>query len=183
MSLLLILFASCILIQILVFIPSKIFNSEKFYDFTGSLTFISTTALALFSAETFNTRQIVAATLVLIWTLRLGFFLFMRILQAGEDSRFILIKKHTIVFFFAWFMQGFWVAITNSPVLVVLCKKSIRSSIGISELAGIGVWALGMIIEIVADNQKSEFRKTSANKDKFIQSGLWKYSRHPNYCG
>ena len=81
------------------------------------------TSLAFFTQENYHFRSLIAAGFVYIWAFRLGSFLFLRILKVGEDSRFRVIKKYTIVFLFAWFIQGIWVTLTASPVFVFLSKN------------------------------------------------------------
>jgi steroid 5-alpha reductase family enzyme len=113
------------LIQTIAFIPAFIFNTELFYDLTGSLTYITLILTAIFTnSDTLTVRQIIASFLVLLWAVRLGSFLFMRILKVGEDSRFISIKKSTLGFFHAWFIQGLWVSVTISPLLIIVVSDS-----------------------------------------------------------
>lgn len=158
-----------------------------FYDLTGSLTYIAAILFCLITSDNLTTKQTIAAGLVLFWTIRLGGFLFYRILRSGIDSRFIKIKQETLRFFMAWFIQGLWVTLTAGPVYSFLTEKyptkGDNDLIGILEIVGLLLWALGFLIESVADFQKTLFNADKANKDKFIQSGLWAYSRHPNYCG
>jgi len=80
------------LIQWLVFIPSFLFQTEKFFDLTGSITYISVTVIALVSSAGADSRAILLAALVIVWAIRLGTFLFTRIRQAGKDDRFDEIK-------------------------------------------------------------------------------------------
>ena len=100
------------LIQWLVFIPSYLFQTEKFYDLTGSITYISMIGVALcysrYSTQ-LDARSILLAALVMIWALRLGTFLFGRIQKSGKDDRFDEIKPSFIRFLNAWTIQGLWV--------------------------------------------------------------------------
>lgn len=123
--------------------------------------------------------------MVLVWTGRLGLFLFLRILKVKQDSRFVEIKKTKLRFFYAWLIQGLWVIITMSPLLAINTAADIPEGghLGALEWVGILLWGLGMAIEVTADNQKSAFNDNPANHDKFVSTGIWSYSRHPNYVG
>jgi len=173
------------LIQWLVFIPSYLFQTEKFYDLTGSLTYISMIGVALcysrYSTD-LDARSILLATLVIIWALRLGTFLFGRIQKSGKDDRFDEIKPSFIRFLNAWTIQGLWVTFTAATALVGITTLT-RKDIGVFAVIGFLVWVFGFAFEVIADAQKTRFNADPANKGKFIQTGLWTYSRHPNYFG
>ncbi|KAF6029296.1 hypothetical protein EB796_012396 [Bugula neritina] len=113
---------------------------------------------------------------------RLGLFLFTRILADGRDRRFNKIKEDPKRFFVAWFLQGVWV-FTNILPTLIQNSKSVDVPIGKKEYLGWSSWFVGFLIQIVADHQKSVFRANPANADKFISTGLWRLSRHPNYFG
>jgi steroid 5-alpha reductase family enzyme len=82
----------------------------------------------------------------------------------------------------AWTIQGLWVLLTAAAALAVI-TGGVRVSLGTVGTVGIIIWAIGMIIEIVADRQKSRFKDDPGNDGKFINVGLWAWSRHPNYFG
>lgn len=170
------------LIQWLAFIPAFILQTEKFYDLTGSLTYISVTILATLFSPKVDARSILLSALVLVWAARLGTFLFRRIQTAGKDDRFDDIKPSFIRFLNAWTLQGLWVTITLSAALIAITTSE-RMELGWFGLAGFLVWLFGFSVEVIADMQKSRFRANPDNKGKFIQSGLWSRSRHPNYFG
>jgi steroid 5-alpha reductase family enzyme len=107
-------------IQILAFIPALIFNTEMFFDLTGAITFISMAIVTIVTNNIPSLHQYVAAGMIVVWSGRLGSFLFMRILKVGEDSRFEPIKKDKIRFFVVWLLQGLWCIIPTSPLLVIL---------------------------------------------------------------
>ena len=166
----------------LLFIPAFIFKTEKFYDLTGSLSYITIILYVLISSNdgTSNFGNIILSSLIIIWTLRLGAFLFLRIKKAGEDKRFREIKKSFSWFFMAFTVSGMWVSIC------ALCALTgISNGIELNNITYIGIilFIIGFTLEIIADSQKTNFRKNNVNKDKFITTGLWKYSRHPNYLG
>ncbi len=170
------------LIQWLAFIPAYLGQSERFFDLTGSLTYISITAAAVFLSPRIDGRSLLLLALVVIWAGRLGVFLFQRVHKAGKDARFDELKTSFFRFLMTWTLQGLWVTITLSAALAAI-TSTIRRELGWWALLGFLVWLLGFAIEVIADNQKNRFREDPANKGKFIQTGLWARSRHPNYFG
>ena len=169
-------------IQWISFIPAYIFQTEKFFDLTGSITYLTTVLAALYITDSGKISDYVIVSCVVIWAIRLGSFLFMRIHKAGEDRRFREIKTNFTRFFMTWTLQGMWVSMC---LLCVLTALSSHSGIILNNVFYIGllIFIFGFIIEVVADHQKTVFRKDLKNKDKFISTGLWSYSRHPNYLG
>ena len=171
------------LIHLLVFIPSYYYQTEKFFDLTGTVSYVSSVLFIFFKSntvESINLGSLVLSTLIIIWSLRLGTFLFLRIKKAGKDRRFNQIKKSFSWFFMTFSISGMWVTICSICALTGVANGIIFSSITI---IGIVIFLIGFTIEIIADSQKTKFRAKDGNKDKFISSGLWKYSRHPNYLG
>jgi steroid 5-alpha reductase family enzyme len=173
------------IIQWIAFIPAYIFQTEKFYDLTGSITYLTVVTYVSYHNYTSmnaNLASILLAVCILIWTIRLGSFLFIRIHKAGEDKRFKEIKPAPTRFFMTWTLQGMWVSICSMCALTAIAssKGVVQNSIF---LIGLLVFIVGFTFEIIADMQKSNFRKDPKNKDQFIQHGLWSYSRHPNYFG
>jgi len=170
------------LIQWLAFIPAYLFQTEKFFDLTGSITYISITTIALLFSANMDARSIILWTLVIIWAFRLGVFLFRRIKKAGKDDRFDEIKPSFIRFLNVWTIQALWVTFTAAAALVAITTTT-RKELGVFAILGLLVWAFGFAVEVIADAQKSRFNADPANRGKFIQTGLWSRSRHPNYFG
>ncbi len=171
------------IIQWLLFIPAYLFQTEKFYDVSGSITYISVVSYCFFNNYDpliLNIGNIVLSIIIVVWALRLGSFLFFRIKKAGEDIRFREIKKSPTRFFMTWTLQGMWVSLCSACALTGITKGVIINNYF---YFGLAIFLVGFIVEIIADNQKTKFRSNPANKDKFINSGLWKFSRHPNYMG
>ncbi len=164
------------------FIPATIKQTEKFYDLTGGITYITVTIVAVLLSSPLDLRSALVAGMVLFWSIRLASFLFMRISRDGKDGRFDEIKNRPARFFLAWTLQGLWVLLTAACALAIITGGN-REPLGIVGYVGIAVWTIGILIEIVSDSQKSAFRKDPANKGRFINTGLWAWSRHPNYFG
>jgi steroid 5-alpha reductase family enzyme len=174
--------AVAFVIQWLAFIPAFMFKTEKFYDLTGTITYLTATVSALLLSGAPGIRSWLVAALVVIWTVRLGSFLFKRVLQSGKDGRFDEIKTSFLSFLMTWTLQGLWVSFTLAAALVIITSQD-QSPLDAFAVMGFLIWALGFGFEVVADMQKNDFRLDPANKGKFIHSGLWSWSRHPNYFG
>ena len=170
------------LIQWLVFIPAFRLQTEKFFDLTGSITYITVISIAALLSAQLDARTILLWALVVIWAARLGTFLFRRIRKAGKDDRFDEIKPSFIRFLNVWTIQGLWVTFTMAAALVAVTSMQRKALDGFA-LVGFLIWVLGFAIEVLADAQKGRFNADPSNKGKFIQSGLWARSRHPNYFG
>jgi steroid 5-alpha reductase family enzyme len=174
------------LIQWIAFIPAYVFQTEKFYDLTGSITYLSVVWYSLNLASdgftNVNAANITVVVAISLWALRLGSFLFMRIHKDGEDKRFRTIKPSATQFFMTWTLQGLWVSLCSMCALTAISSDS---GVVINTLfyIGIGLFVIGFSTEVIADNQKSKFRSLAENREKFITTGLWAKSRHPNYFG
>jgi steroid 5-alpha reductase family enzyme len=164
------------------FIPAYLFQTEHYFDLIGSISYVATVALAFALAPSFGTRGLVVATLICVWAVRLGSFLFIRVKKAGQDRRFTQIKTKFFRFLLTWTLGGTWVFITMAAGLAAMTSQS-QSPVDGFLVVGATLWVIGFGIEVVADQQKTAFRKDPANAEKFISSGLWSISRHPNYLG
>ena len=174
------------IIQWIAFIPAYVFQTEKFFDLTGSITYSGVFAYLIYltTSGSINTNwgSIVIAVCVILWAFRLGTFLFSRIAKDGEDKRFRTIKPSPSQFFMTWTLQGAWVSLCS---LCAITGISSDTGIIINPIFYIGLFMFigGFAIEIIADQQKTIFRAIPENREKFITSGLWSLSRHPNYFG
>lgn len=176
--------AAAFAIQILAFIPAMLLRTERFFDLTGSLTFLAISVALVLMTPMPDARSWILAAMVILWAARLGSFLAMRVHKAGSDGRFDEIKGSPVRFLQVWVIQGAWVSITAAAAWIAISTDAAsRAPIGWLTVVGIIVWVAGMTIEIVADAQKSAFRADPGNKDEFIRTGLWSRSRHPNYFG
>lgn len=176
-----------LLINWAAFVPSAFAQSDKFYDTMGAVTYLTVLAVASYGTYqalgSLDLRAIVVAAMVAIWCIRLGSFLFMRIrAEGGTDSRFEKIKTKPARFLVAWTLQALWVILTASAALAIITATE-REPIGLFFWAGAAIWILGFVFETVADAQKRAFKADPANKGDFINVGLWRWSRHPNYFG
>ena len=170
------------IIQGIGFVAAYVLQTEKFYDLTGSITYISITIMAVILSPVVDGRSILLLILVIIWAGRLGAFLFQRVMKAGKDARFDDLKVSFIRFLNTWMLQGLWVTFTLAAALCAITTNT-REALGLFALIGALIWGFGFTIEATADAQKHQFRATPENKGKFIDTGLWSWSRHPNYFG
>ncbi len=170
------------LIQWLVFIPSYLMRTERFFDLTGGATYILVAVLAASLSTPVDARSALLVGLVVVWAGRLSTFLFRRVRRAGKDDRFDELKTSFLRFLNVWTIQGLWVSLTAAAALAAITLTS-KVGLDVFALLGLCVWLVGFAIEAAADLQKSRFRADSSNKGRFISSGLWSWSRHPNYFG
>lgn len=174
--------AAAFIVQWIAFVPANLLSTERFFDAVGAATFLSVTGLALATAESLDVRAVVIGTLVGVWALRLGVFLAVRVHRAGGDRRFDTIKPDFAVFLMTWTLQAVWVVVSLGPALVAITSTSRVPADGFL-VAGVVLWVAGFVGEVVADEQKRRFRQRPENAGRFIATGLWSWSQHPNYFG
>jgi steroid 5-alpha reductase family enzyme len=174
--------AAAFVIQWLVFVPSYRAQTEKFYDLTGALTYITITVFLVLASPGVDARGLLLAAMVVLWAVRLGGYLFRRVLKHGKDDRFDELKPDFARFLNTWTLQGLWVVLTAALAWVAITSDK---KVGLEGFFWVGllVWAAGITVETVADVQKTRFKADPANKGRFINTGLWSKSRHPNYFG
>ncbi|MFC2134095.1 DUF1295 domain-containing protein [Bacteroidota bacterium] len=172
------LFASMIF-QIVMFIPAFIFRTDKLTDLSYSLTFLFLALFAFFT-NSFSVPKLILLIIISIWAMRLGAYLFIRINKTGKDARFDSMRNKFFSFLGFWLLQGLtvWVVILASLNFFINDYYSLTLL-----TAGLVIWLVGLLIESFADYQKFNFKNNLKNKNKWISSGLYKYSRHPNYFG
>lgn len=173
--------AAAFLVNWLVFVHAYAAQTEHFFDLTGSLTYLLLVALCVVAGNG-DARSLLIALLITVWALRLGSFLFRRIRQDGSDGRFDELKPSFPRFLMTWTLQGMWVYLTAACALAAMTSTTLRPLGGVA-VVGTLLWAVGFAIEVVADRQKRRFRAAPQNEGRFISSGLWAWSRHPNYFG
>ena len=173
-------------IQWLAFLPAYLYQTEHFYDLVGSSTYALVVAVALLlagnTAAGIDSRAWLLAAMVWLWALRLGSFLFLRVRRSGKDGRFDDIKPFFSRFLLTWTLQGLWVFVTLTAVLAAIASGE---PVPLSWPAALGavLWVGGLVMEAVADAQKSAFNREPSNRGRFVNVGLWRWSRHPNYAG
>ena len=173
-------------IQWVLFIPAYLFRTEKFFDLAGSVTYIFAVSFVFYKSNdnllSYDIGSLILSIVIIFWALRLGSFLFLRIKKAGEDKRFKEIKTSPTRFFMTWSLQGMWVSLCSACALTALANPN-GIQTNLLFYFGLFIFLSGFILEIIADTQKSKFRSNTKNKNLFINTGLWSFSRHPNYLG
>ncbi|CAN1856379.1 hypothetical protein LINPERHAP1_LOCUS42063 [Linum perenne] len=168
--------------QLMFFIITALFKFDKVTDFAGSTNFIVIAVLTIILKGTWYFRQVVLTVLVVIWGLRLGVFLLMRILQWGEDRRFDEMRSNFGKLAVFWTFQAIWVWTVSLPVTVVNASDR-DPGFEIRDIIGWIMWSIGTSFEATADQQKLTFKNSPDNRGKWCNVGVWKYTRHPNYFG
>ena len=187
LSLIMVAMALSFAIHWILFIPSYIFQTEKFYDLTGTLTYITVLSFVVFIKKTtvhemLDLRSLLIYGCIMIWTIRLGGFLFWRVLKDGHDKRFKTILPSFTQLLMTWTLSAAWVFIQSLSALVALTVIT-SVEMGLIGWFGLALWIFGFGFEVLADHQKTKFKADPANEGKFITGGLWDVSRHPNYFG
>lgn len=169
-------------INLLFFFLASSFKTDKFTDFTYGLTFIILSLFFLIRNQTFHFYQVLLTVMVLVWAVRLIAYLLTRILKIKKDTRFDQMREKPLEFLKFWLFQGVTVWVVMLPSIYLLNNLK-NKPLNLIMVLGALIWGLGMVIETVSDWQKFRFKNNPGNKGLWIQSGLWKYSRHPNYFG
>mgnify|MGYP001194161875 FL=1 len=166
----------------LIFIPSYIYQTEHYFDLTGSISYLSAIGLGFYLNPSMDPRDLLIGVLIVIWAVRLGTFLFSRVKQDGKDGRFTIMKTQFHWYIMTWTLGGLWVFLTMAAGLAAI-TSNVNIPLGAMAYLGLALWILGFSIEVVADKQKRDFKKKQNKEKEYITSGLWAWSRHPNYFG
>lgn len=168
-------FAWCALIafglQWLAFLPAWLAHSERFFDLTGSVTYLTVVLVALVASPEPGSRALLLGAMVVVWATRLGSFLFARVHAMGSDSRFDDMKHRFAWFLMTWTLQGLWVILTAAAALAAITAVD-QPNLGPLDAVGLLVWASGLVFEVVADQQKRRFRSAAQNQGRFIYRPL-----------
>lgn len=166
-------------------------QTEKFFDITGSATYWLMLYLGVKrrhrDRSDLTPRAAAASAAVLVWSGRLGTFLLSRVLADGQDKRFKHARKSPAQMAMFWAVQSAWVTMTALPVWLLLSRAPLavtprsRGATTTLDRVAAAAWIVGFATQIVADAQKREHRASAPGK--FISTGLWKLSQHPNYAG
>lgn len=168
-----------LVLQLVLFIPAFIYKTDKLTDFSYSLGFVTLCLVIYFRNEP-NLYKNILVVMIVIWATRLGYYLVLRIRKTGKDKRFDKIRINFWKFLQFWIFQGLVIPFILLPTFYFLGTETKLSWVLI---LGGAVWLMGLLIEGLADDQKYRFKNKPENKNKWINTGLWKFSRHPNYLG
>lgn len=165
------------------FILAAILRTDVFTDITYSLSFIALAAILLLFTPTASLPGTIAAIAVILWAIRLGGYLFWRILHIKVDHRFDDKRDNFVRFGAFWLLQAISVWVIMLPVYGFFSAGKDTTLSPALLVPGLAVFLAGFILETVADAQKYAFKSKPESKGTFMSRGVWKYSRHPNYFG
>ncbi len=160
------------IIQILFFAFASYFKTDKVTDLSYGLTFVF---LALYMLSQ-NPQQLLVLSLPIAWGIRLSWYLFARIMRTKTDKRFDGVREKFWPFARFWFLQAISIAIISLPFIFYGQNQDLQT-----HWLGVVIFILGLSIETVADYQKYYFK--NQGNTGLITTGLWRFSRHPNYFG
>jgi steroid 5-alpha reductase family enzyme len=172
---------------LILFVIAQIIRNNSIVDMAWGPGFVVVSLYAYFSAGNFTLRGTAALLLISTWGLRLAYHIIRRNWGKPEDFRYANWRQEwgkwvvPRAFFQVFMLQGVFMFVVALPVL--LTQASAMSGFGILETMGVLIWLTGFYFESVGDRQMRKFKSNPENKGKIIQSGLWKYTRHPNYFG
>jgi steroid 5-alpha reductase family enzyme len=169
-------------INAVFFAFAMLLRTDKVTDLSYSLSFVVLAVVLLLRGGNFSLLHVVTAMLICAWGIRLGAYLFARIMKTGVDHRFDDMRDRPLRFARFWALQAFTVWVVMLPATRLFSLPG-GDGLPAAAIIGLAAWLLGLALEVTSDAQKSAFKKDPANRDRFISSGLWKYSRHPNYFG
>lgn len=181
--------ATTLLICILtLWVISIAIGKVSFVDSFWGASFAVVSWTMFLSGTVSGTAQIVVLLMVTLWGLRLALHLIFRFLKEGEDKRYIHmlgsrsgLSRHMFSLFIVFGFQALLILIISSPIAALFSKPATP----LSDLAyvGVSIWAVGMFFEVVGDWQLSRFKADPLNKGRVLDTGLWAWTRHPNYFG
>jgi len=165
------------------FVIAALLHTDVFTDITYSLSFVVLTLALLVASPGLSPVQITTGAAVLVWGVRLGAYLFNRILHIKVDHRFDDKRDNFIRFGSFWLLQAITVWVVMLPVYGIVSKQPAPMVPAPFAALGLAVFVVGLVIESIADVQKYRFKLSTEGASTFMASGIWKYSRHPNYFG
>jgi len=175
--------------MIILWFISVIIKNVSIVDVFWGLGFVIVNGIYFYLSENFQIRSIIILLLVSIWGLRLSIYLGLRNIGKGEDFRYQEFRRQYgphrywwFSFFQVFLLQGTLIMIISLPLLGVHYFSEYKE-LGILDYIAIIIWLIGFVFESLGDYQLAKFKKDPRNKDKVLNTGLWKYTRHPNYFG
>jgi steroid 5-alpha reductase family enzyme len=175
---------SSLVMTVLWYIQLKTHNAGTVDVAWSFLTPLVGSWLILFDTTIDNIRQYLIILLAIIWGFRLGIYLYNRVMNETEDGRYRYFREYAgnnapLVMFLFFQVQASWTVLFALPFWAA--SKNTSADIGILDMLGIAIWIIAIGGEILSDKQLKKFKQDASNKGQVCQSGLWKYSRHPNY--
>lgn len=180
--------AVILLLLLALWLVSLIKKDASIVDPFWGTGFVVVAATAWLLNQPEQTRPLLVLALTTIWGLRLSLFLLWGNWGHGEDRRYAKMREHHgrrfwwASLFTVFALQGFILWFVSLPIQTLIVKNA-TSSLGSIDLAGVGMWLVGLLFESIGDWQLARFKANPANAGKVMDRGLWRYTRHPNYFG
>lgn len=178
-----------LILMTILWIISTIVRNVSIVDLFWGLGFVITAAFFFIKSSGNESRKILIMTMASIWGLRLSIYLAWRNAGKGEDFRYRQFRKQYgekrywwISFFQTFLLQGILMWLISAPLLGAQYYGSDKE-LGIFDFIGVFLWAIGFLFEAGGDLQLAHFKANHENKGKVLDSGFWRYTRHPNYFG
>jgi steroid 5-alpha reductase family enzyme len=168
--------------QVVFFAFAAYFKTDKVTDLSYGLSFVATAGALLIANKIYSFWQMLLVLLIAVWGIRLAGFLFIRVLKLKKDYRFDGIRENVVKFGRFWLLQAVSIWLIMLPSIAALGSKT-SLSLNLAMYLGLSILAIGFIIEAVADYQKYQYKNLKNKPHEWVSSGLWHYSRHPNYFG
>lgn len=171
----------------LIFLIALIKKNNSIVDIAWGIGFILVALFNFFYQPGFTARQMLVMLLIVLWGIRLAHYIYCRNRNKPEDFRYAAWRrqwgKYWVIrsYFQVFMIQGLFMLVVVSPVFVL--HNDTGGKLGILEILGAALWLVGFLFQSIGDLQMSNFKKDAANKGKVMTSGLWQYTRHPNYFG
>ena len=173
----------------LLWFASIILKNVSIVDLFWGFGYVLASIFYFLFTDGFETRKLIVLTLVVIWGLRLTIYLTIRNAGKGEDFRYQEFRRNFgehrywwVSFFQTFLLQGVLMWLISAPLLGAQ-YMSASDSLNIFDYIGIVFWIIGFVFEAGGDYQLAKFKKNPSNKGKVLDTGFWKYTRHPNYFG
>lgn len=179
--------ASIFVYMTLLYGVSLLLKRYDIVDIAWGIGFIILAWIGFFFQPESTPRMVLITALITLWGLRLSIHILLRNKGKKEDHRYAQWRKewgklHMVrAYFQVFLLQGFLMLMVATPVY--FASASSGTPLNILDFTGLGVWTLGFIFESIGDYQLSRFKQDPANKGKIMTTGLWQYTRHPNYFG
>ncbi len=173
----------------LLWVVSLLINNSSIVDIFWGTGFVFASWMTFIKTfETVGSRDWLILILVTIWGLRLTFYVLWRNAGKGEDFRYAKWRRESgdswwwRSYFKVFLLQGLIMWVVAAPLTAIQTPGAI-DVLGILDFVGIAVWVVGFIFESVGDAQLARFKANLENKGQVLRTGLWRYTRHPNYFG
>lgn len=176
----LIAFLFVVLSNIAMFVPAYLKQTDKLTDISYGVSFGLLGIFAYYRSEKTMLHTILLIA-VLAWSFRIGAFLLYRIRRIGKDSRFDGMRDNFFKFLRFWVLQG--VSVFVVLISSLIAWRAEETSLTNISWAGLALFIAGLLTEATADIEKFRFNSNPTNAGKWIDMGLWRKSRHPNYLG